>query len=96
MVTDVTIRNCYRKGHFVSEDIEEAPPVATTSHADNDETQIRNIWSRLQQMLGDITSMNDFVDIDNECKVTTVLTDQEIIEEIQERNSTDGPLTGLL
>ena len=91
MVTDVTIRNCYRKVQFVSEDIEEAPPEATTSHADDNEREFRNIRSRLEQMLGDIPSMNDYVDIDTECQVTTVLTDQEIIEEIRERNSTDGP-----
>ena len=86
MVTDATIRNCYRKAYFVI-----AADRAPSDDHDDVEREFRNIWSSLERIFGDIPSMSNYIDIDTECDVTSVLTDEEIIAEIREQNSADEP-----
>ena len=84
LVTPTTIANCYRNAGFVHGDA----PFRAESGAQvesNPESELRtftNIWDVLNSTMGEMLSLQDYIDVDNQVDCTERMTDQEIVAQV--------------
>ena len=84
LVTPTTIANCYRNAGFVHGD---APSRAESGAQveSNPESELRtftNIWDVLNSTMGEMSSLQDYIDVDNQVDCTERMTDQEIVAQV--------------
>ena len=80
MVKGETIANCWRKAGFV-QDGECNEQVAAES-VDEVETCDRNVWDHLAEIVGNLPTFDDYVDVDNKVESHNTLTDEEIVSQV--------------
>ena len=84
LVTPTTIANCYRNaGFFQGDASSRAESSAEVASSQESELRVfRIIWDGLRDMIEEMPSLEDYVDIDNEAECAERMTDQEIVEAI--------------
>ena len=84
LITPTTTANCYRNTGFVHGD---APSRAESSAQveSNPESELRtftNIWDVLDSTIGEMPSLQDYIDVDSQVDCAERITDQEIVAEV--------------
>ena len=84
LVTPTTIANCYCNAGFLHGDaLSRAESSAQVEF--NPESEFRtftNIWDVLNSTIGEMASLQDYIDVDNQVDCTERMTDQEIVAEV--------------
>ena len=80
-----TIKNCWRKAGFRTDEQDEPLPDAGGADDAEDEQEFRNIWDRLGELVGELPDFSDYADMDDQTEDYHLI-DKEIVDHVKTQN----------